>query len=312
MKTTGTSQTVKKSNTSNIIINTKNQKVMKTKKYSIVMKAAFAVMISVLFSNVALAQFVAAGTNTQLPVSEERKGGTSTYTASGTHAAGDEFTWEVWADTPPAAITSGGLDIISSGNGISGDPYIINWTADLSAIDVQWAADAAPGITNTNGNVSVQKRLPAASGSCPSPIQSWDIDFWSAATASISDVDAEYCSGDAIGGFITINLTGAPDGTVDGFAVDYSIAAANLVDGSSTSWDGNTGTVTSDGATVTIPMPDLLTNLTTSDATFTVTLTRMNDDFTGDGTLADDTFVITVHATPDTGTITSTGSLTRR
>ncbi|MBN1131809.1 MAG: hypothetical protein JXR52_02115 [Bacteroidales bacterium] len=286
---------------------------MKTKRYSNVVKTVAILFVTMLFSNAVLAQFdLSAGTTSQTPINEEREGGTSTYTASGTHDVGDEFTWAVWADTPPVSITSGGVDIIDGGSGTSADPYLVNWTADLSSIDVTWAADASPGIDNTNGNVSVQKRLPAAAGSCPSPIQSWDIDFWSAATASISNADAGYCSSAPIGGSITINLTGAPDGTADGFAVDYEITAPNLEDGSGTSWDGNTGTVNSNGTTVTIPLPDLLTNLTTTDATFTITLTRMNDDFTGDGTLLDDTYVITVYATPDTGEITSTGSLTRR
>ena len=43
------------------------------------------------------------------------------------------------------------------------------------------------------------------------------IDFWSMPTASLADADVEICSGDAIGGSVTINLTGAPDGALDGF-----------------------------------------------------------------------------------------------
>jgi hypothetical protein len=289
---------------------------MKTKKYSISMKAFMAVVFAFAFSAILSAQFdLTAGTNTQTPVSEEREGNTGTYTASGTHAAGDQFTWEIWADTPPVAIVDGGgADLIDGGSGTSADPYVINWTDDLSSIIVTWAADGSPGIDNTNGNVSVQKRLAAAAGGCASPIQSWDIDFWSEATASMATADAAYCSGAAIGGQVTIDLTGAPDGTVDGFAVDYTISAPDLEDADGASWDGVTGTATSDGATATITLPDELIDVSVGQTggTFTITLTRMNDDFTNDGNILDDTFEITIYATPDTGDITSSSSLTRR
>jgi len=290
---------------------------MKTKMYSISKKAFMAVAIAFAFTSLLKAQLdISAGTNTQTPVSEEREGNTGTYTASGTHVAGDQFTWEVWADTPPLAVEDGaGTNMISSGAGTAADPYVVNWTDDLSAIEVQWAADAAPGITNTNGNVSVQKRLAVAAGGCLSPIQSWDIDFWSAATASMATADAAYCSGAAIGGTVTINLTGAPDdGVLDGFAVDYTITAPDLEEADGTSWDGNTGVATSNAGTVTIDLPAELIDVSLAQAggTFTITLDRMNDDFTGDGTIGDDTFVITVYATPDTGVIQSTSSLTRR
>jgi hypothetical protein len=262
------------------------------------------------------AQFdLTAGTNTQIPISEEREGNTGTYTASGTHIAGDQFTWEIWADVAPVAITSGGIDIIDGGLGTSADPYVVIWTDDLSAIDVQWAADAGAGITNTNGNVSVQKRLAAGAGGCASPIQSWDLDFWSEATASMVTVDATYCSGTAIGGSVLIALTGAPDdGALNGFAVDYTITAPGLEDGFGASWDNVTGTAPSNLGTVTINLPDQLVDLSPGQTggTFTITLDRMNDDFALDGTIGDNTYVITISATPDTGVIQSTSSLTRR
>jgi hypothetical protein len=308
-----TKKTIKTTNNS---LTLKNQKVMKTKKYSISMKAFVAAVFAFAFSSFLNAQFdLSAGTNTQTPVSEEREGNTGTYTASGTHVAGDQFTWEIWADTPPLAVENGGgANIISSGSGTSADPYVVNWTDDLSSIVVTWAADASPGIDNTNGNVSVQKRLAAVAGGCVSPIQSWDIDFWSAATASMATVDAAYCSGAAIGGSVTIDLTGAPDGVADGFAVDYTITAPDLEEADGTSWDGVTGTAISNSSTAAIALPSELVDVSAGQTggTFTITLTRMNDDFTGDGSIVDDTFVITVYATPDTGEINSSSSLTRR
>jgi len=237
---------------------------------------------------------------------EERKGGSSTYSV----AAGDpldELTWTIAADVAPVSVNP----VPDLGSGTIADPYIINYTPNLTSITVQWAADLSPGITSTAGTVSVQKRS-VGSIICESPVQTMDIDFWSLPTASISDADLEICSGEAIGGSITINLTGAPDGAADGFEVDYAISAPNLEDGSGTSWDGISGTETTDGSTVTILLPDELNNLSTSSETFTITLTRMNDDFTGDGGLIDDTYNIVVHPIPTTGIITSTGVLARR
>jgi hypothetical protein len=314
MKTLKSTQT-RINQTNNNSLTLKNQKVMKTKKYSISKKAFVAVAFAFVFSTALKAQLdISAGTNTQTPVSEEREENLGTYTAIGTHAVGDQFTWEIWADVAPVSVESGAVDIIDGGSGTSADPYVVFWTDDLSSIDVQWAADASPGIDNTNGNVSVQKRLAVAAGGCLSPIQSWDIDFWSVATASMATADASYCSGAAIGGTVTIDLTGAPDGVLDGFAVDYTITAPDLEEADGTSWDGITDVATSDAGTVTIDLPAELIDVSLAQAggTFTITLDRMNDDFTGDGTLGDDTFIITVSAIPDTGVIQSTSSLTRR
>jgi hypothetical protein len=130
----------------------------------------------------------------------------------------------------------------------------------------------------------------------------------------MATVDAAYCSGAAIGGSVTIDLTGAPDGVADGFAVDYTITAPDLEEADGTSWDGVTGTAISNSSTAAIALPSELVDVSAGQTggTFTITLTRMNDDFTGDGSIVDDTFVITVYATPDTGEINSSSSLTRR
>ena len=67
------------------------------------------------------------------------------------------------------------------------------------------------------------------------------------------------------------------------------------------------------GGTATIAIPANLVNTsTTLDQTYIVTITEMNDSFTGLGTILDATFTITVHPTVETGDITSDNTLTRR
>lgn len=300
----------------------KNQKIMKTKKYSISLKALAAVVFAFVFSALLNAQFdIAAGTTTQTPVSEEREGNTGLYTATGVHVAGDRFTWEIWADTPPVSVESGGVDIIDGGSGTLADPYYVNLTDDLTSIDIEWAADAVPGIINTNGNVSVQKRLAVASGGCASPIQSWDIDFWSDPSAAVDVITSPnqiVCSTDAIGGTITIDLTGAPDAGqsgLDGFDLVYVVAVSDpllTINGPLGTAEGS-HTVTSDLATVTIPLPTDLTNTDTSPHTYTVTLSTIQDDFNNPAVaVAGEVFTITVNPVPETGVISSSSSLTRR
>ena len=312
----------KKSNSIQTIINTKNQKVMKTKKYSVMMRAFMAAVAMFLISSVAMAQIdPTPGTTTQVPISEERSGGTSTFTATGTHAAGDEFTWEVWGDTPPVDITDGAVSIIDGGAGTSASPYVVNWTPDLDAIVVEWADDAS-GITNTNGNVSVQKRLPIASGGCLSLVQSWDIDLWANPDAAIdpTETDLTVCSGDAIGGSITINLEGAPDdgGGTGGFEVNYDVAVTGGGDLTVSGPNGTVGvgkieTELTNGS-LEITLPDALVNTGTTAHTYTITLNTVRDDFdpAAVAVSAPQVFTITVNPVPETGTITSTGTLTRR
>ncbi len=60
-------------------------------------------------------------------------------------------------------------------------------------------------------------------------------------------------------------------------------------------------------------MPANLVNTSsTVDQTYIVTITEMNDSFTGTGTILDATYTITVHPTIETGDISSNNSLTRR
>ena len=129
-----------------------------------------------------------------------------------------------------------------------------------------------------------------------------DVALWSNPTIAIQDADYEICSGDNTSGDITVAFTGAPN-----FDFKYTI----------TDTDGNVGaeqTVTGvTTATTTIAIPANLVNSTsTVDQTLIVTITEMNDTFTGAGTIIDGTFTITVHPTIETGDITSNNSLTRR
>ena len=295
--------TKSETNSINIIINTKNQKVMKTKKYSNVMKAFMAVAMMFLIAGVAFSQ-----------TSEERKGSSATYSV----AAGDptdEYTWTIAAPDAPASVTPAP----TSGSGTIADPYVIDWTVDLTSIQVQWAADASPDINSISGAVSVQKRINAGA-ICPSPVQTMNIAFWSNPTAVVdpSETDLFVCSGDPIGGSITINLTGAPDGGQsgnDGFEVIYDVAVsdAGLTVSGANGPVGTDQSVTSDDATVTIPLPDALLNTTSGPQTYTITLSTVQDDF--DETpvvIAGQVYTITVYPAPTTGDITSTGSLTRR
>jgi len=291
-----------KKQTNKLFNHTLNQKVMKTKKYSVVKKAILASAMMCLIAGTAFSQTV-----------EERKGGTSTYSVTA-GAPTDEYRWTIEADVAPVSVSVAG-----SGTGGPGDPYIIDWTADLTSIDIEWAADASPGITSTVGEVTVQKRINAGA-ICPSPVQTMDITFWSVPTAVIDpgEMDLDVCSAEAIGGSITINLTGAPDAGQsgnDGFEVIYDVA----VDDPTLSVSGTTGdvgddqSVPSDGATVTIPLPDALINTDNVEHTYTITLTDVQDDFDdGPYAVTGQVYTITVYPTPSTGVIQSTGSLTRR
>ena len=69
----------------------------------------------------------------------------------------------------------------------------------------------------------------------------------------------------------------------------------------------------SDGATVTIPLPDALANIDARPQTYTITLSTVQDDFNdGPYAVAGQVYTITVYPTPTTGIITSDGALTRR
>ena len=223
---------------------------------------------------------------------EERKGNLSEYTIPG--PASDEYTWEVIGGTivSPAGAT---------GAGTAASPYVLPFAVGQQSIRVQWPADDDTTISMT-GNVSAQRKVLHPSVSCLSAIQSVDIYLWSMPTIAIQDANYEICSGDNTSGDITVIFTGAP-------AFDFSYTITDM--------DGNTGAaipVTGiTDATTTIPIPANLVNTSsTVDQTYVVTLTEMNDAFTGLGTLGNNTFTITVHPTIETGDITSDNPLLRR
>jgi len=275
---------------------------MKTKKYSILVKAVAAAVISFVFTAVINAQFLnpaVANTQSGEEVRSIATGSTVTYDLSANHIAGEEYRWAVR-----------GGNITTPGAVASGDSLIINWTSDLDAIVVDWNQDlSATPIGSALGEIIVQKRN---AGGCYGQIQVLPITMWNPATADLTDADIEVCSGEAIGGSITINLTGAPDPVADGFEVTYDIVATDLTDLGGNPLDASGSVAVSNTNTVTITLPDGLVNGQTADRTFTLTLTAMHDDFTGNGTLIDSEYIITVHPTPTTGTINSSSSLTRR
>ncbi|MCB8994795.1 MAG: hypothetical protein H6538_04225 [Bacteroidales bacterium] len=265
---------------------------MKTLRISLMSKLFVIALISLLSWNKVSAQFIGATQIDQTAI-EERKGNLSTYTVPG--PATDQYSWQVVGGTvtvPAAGVT---------GSGTVADPYVVPFTVGLQTIKVQWPADNNT-ITSVAGNVSTQRKVAHATVACPSKIQSLDIDFWSAATIKINDADYEICSGDATLGPITVQFTGAPN-----FDYKYTVTGLDGVTGPEVVVTGATA------ATQTIALPANLVNTsTTLDQTYIVTLTEMNDSFTGLGTILDATFTVTVHPTVETGLISSDKTLTRR
>ncbi len=276
----------------NLKITLNNYNVMRTNLYSKIARTAVVLFFAIASAPSLLAQFASTATVTQTAV-EERKGLVSTYTVPG--PATDEYSWEVVGGT----VTSPAAGVTGSGTGV--DPYVVPFTAGQTQIEVQWPADDST-ITSTTGNVSVQRRVAHATVQCPSQIQSMDVTLWSNPTISIQDADYEICSGDATNGDITVAFTGAPN-------FDYKYTITDL-DGNVSAEQVVTGITT---ATTTIAIPaNLVNGTTTVDQTYIVTITDMNDTFTGSGTILDGTITITVHPTIETGDITSDNSLTRR
>jgi hypothetical protein len=296
-------QTIRKIQNNHFNSNTKNQKVMKTKKYSNSMKALAALAMMFLISGVAFSQTI-----------EERKGASSNYSVVA-GAATDEYTWTIAAATAPTSV----VPAPTSGSGTIADPYVIDWIANQTSIAVTWDADASPDIASTAGVVTVQKRTTVGS-TCTSAVETVDIDFWSIPDAAINalESDQDVCSADAITGSITIDLTGARDlaqSGNDGFEVTYDVAVshADLTVSGANGPVGAGQTVNSDGATVTIPLPDALVNINAAAQTYTITLTFVEDDFDdGPHAVAGEVYTITVNPIPTTGIISSTGTLTRR
>lgn len=264
---------------------------MKTMK-NVMLKFLMIALIATIGISKVSAQLVGSTTVTQTVI-EERKGNVSTYTVPG--LASDQYSWQVVGGvvtTPAAGVT---------GAGTVASPYVVPFTVGRQSITVQWPADNN-NITSVTGNVSTQRKVAHSTVSCPSAIQSLNIDFWSKATIKINDADYEICSGDATLGPITVQFTGAPN-----FDYKYTVTGLDGVVSAPIVVVGATA------ATQTIALPANLVNTSsTVDQTYVVTLTEMNDSFTGLGTITDATFTITVHPTIEVGTITSSGTLVRR
>lgn len=287
----------------------KNQKVMKSKKYPILMKAFTAVVIAFAFSAFLNAQFVtpAPSSNANVDPEEVRATSTITYDLSTNHNAGDTYRWVVIGGTIDDA---GGTLIVDT----DGDSSIVEWTTDLELITVNWDTDiTATPIGSAPGEVIVQKTV---GGTCASELQTLDITMWNPATANldVTGLLTEMCSGEALGFTVPTDLTGAPNSSADGFVIDYAYSATGgLTTLLGAAVDGTTGQVLDNDELAQIPLPDGLINPTTTDQTFTLTLTAMLDDFDEGGSVAASvSYTITVHPTPVTGEINSSSSLTRR
>ncbi len=265
---------------------------MKTKMMNTIEKLAIVIAFVFATGTSVFGQFEGTTTMEQDSI-EERKGVTTTYTVPG--PAGDDYSWLVTGGTvisPPTGTT---------GNGSIATPTEIPFTTGLTTIEVEWPADDST-ITFLTGNISVQRKVAHDSVSCPSVIQSVDVILWSNPTIAIQDVDYEICSEDPTLGPITVEFTGAP-----GFDFAYTVTD---VEGNVSGPTSVTG-VTAATAEIAIP-GNLVSTSSTVDQTFIVTITSMNDVFTGStGALIDDTFTITVHPTVETGSVTTTGGLSR-
>jgi hypothetical protein len=275
---------------------------MKTKKSTISMKTMAIMIVAMTFTALLNAQFEIPNPNTPGSQTAEEVRATSSvdYDITADWVAGEQIRWAVRGGT----ITAGGVVTTS------GDTSIVEFTVDATTITVNWDTDiTATPIGSAAGEIFVQKRT--GSG-CPSQLQELDITMWNNASADLTDADISICSGTSLGGTLTIDLTGAPDPVADGFVVTYNVVATGLTDLGANALDATGSTVTSNGPTVTIALPDGLVNTTGANATYTVTLTAMYDDFSGNGTLVDSEYVVTVNPVPVTGDINSSSSLTRR
>lgn len=242
------------------------------------------------------AQFLPGTVNTSANV-DVRKGDTISYSVAS--LPGEVFRWAL----------TGGTIIFPAGAGTVADSSVIEFAAGLNvdSIRVVWDADDST-ILSRAASIRVQK---LAAGSCPSTGQLQPVTQWSHATASLdtTGVSNSLCSGDVLGGALTVRLTGAPD-----FDISYTIVATGLTDGSGGSLDAVVPNATTAGGTYSIPLPAEIVNVsTTLTRTFVVTLTAMNDDFLGAGSLIATTqYTITVYPTVDTGEISTSHRLNRR
>jgi hypothetical protein len=278
---------------------------MKTKMYSISIKAVLTVVAVFFFTAFVNGQFQTPDPNSpviQAPSEEVRTGTTVVYDLdNGSHNAGEQYRW---------VVTGGTITAVNGAGGITGG-NTVEFAIDAHTITVDWDQAPASAIVSLATTIEVQK---LSNDACPSQLQTLNVNVWNLATAAITTATEDVCSGGSPSvATIPVALTGAPDGAVDGFLVDYAFTipvGLTALDGASVAVSA-TGTETTDGASVDITLPVTLINSTAGDLDFVVSITAMNDDFTGAGTFSG-TYTITVHPVPVTGDIESTISLTRR
>jgi hypothetical protein len=246
-----------------------------------------------LVQNPARSQFIGTETDSSLILAEVRKGSTVEYSLQTDANPGEEFRWEV---TGGKIITPGAVGV-----GTNADPSILEFTVDMHTIEVQWLPDDSTSGFFT-GNVMVQKKTV---NSCVSPVLKQKINQWSKPTASInrSHTDFSICSGDSVGGFIIVNMTGAAD-----FTYSYSIKSNGLKDENGDAINTEHHTITTSKDTAHIALPARLVNPSeASSKYYTIELTAMNDDFLENGEIVSDSkeFTITVYPSVKVGTIES-------
>ncbi|MBN2521654.1 MAG: hypothetical protein JXB24_00190 [Bacteroidales bacterium] len=241
----------------------------------------------------ARSQFIGTETDSSLTLAEVRKGSIVEYSLQADANPGEEFRWEV---TGGKIITSGAV-----GEGTIADPSIIEFAADMHTIEVQWLPDDSTSGFFT-GNIWVQKKT---TSNCASPVMKQKIYQWSMPTASINRnyTDFSICSGDLVGGYIVVDLTGAAD-----FSYSYSIQSNGLKDENGEAINTEHHAITTSNDTARIALPGRLVNPSTEASKYyTIELTAMNDDFLGDGEIVSDRkeFTITVYPSVQVGTIES-------
>ena len=275
----------------------KNQEVMKTKKYSISLKALAAVVFAFSFSAIINAQFISPAPAFNTQTGEEVRAATAvTYSLAG-HVADDTYRW----------VVVGGVITGGAGTGVAPDSSVLDWTADAFSIEVTWDTDiTGTPVGSAPGEIIVQKRL---GGDCTSELQVLDITMWNPATANldVTGLTTDMCAGELLGGNLPVDLTGAPDLVADGFSITYTVAATGgITDLGGIPLDGTGATIPNNDEQALIALPAGILNASGSDQTLTYTLTAMNDDFAGPGALGlTTTYQITVHPIPSTGDIIS-------
>jgi hypothetical protein len=238
-------------------------------------------------------QFTGTQIDSSLTAIDVRKGTVVEYSLLEDANPGDEFRWEV----------VGGKIItpVEIGEGIAADPSLLEFTANMHTILVKWQVDDSTA-NFFDGSIKVQKKT---AGQCASEIIKQKIKQWSLPTASIDRnfPDFSICSGEDVGGYIVVDLTGAAN-----FAFTYRIHSNGLSDESGSAINTEFREISSPNDTVHIMLPARLINPSVAASKyFKIELTAMHDDFLGNGVPVSDRkeFTITVYPAIHINTIES-------